>query len=252
MPLHRDDRDWERLARRQPYWAVLTEPRYRGRALDAAGEEAFFASGERHVADLFAAAEAVFGQPLRPRRALDFGCGVGRLLPALARRCGHVVGADIAPAMVDLARRQCRRCGLDNCEAVVCADGLGGIGGDFDFIHSVLVFQHIEPTRGMDYLAQLCDRLRPGGFAVLHVTIAADSRAGDRRLAAIGAALPPLRAAGNLLRGRPPFEPPVRMYVYAVEDLRRVVESRGCTLVHASPANDDAYAGKLLWLRRTP
>ena len=37
-------------------------------------------------------------------RALDFGCGAGRLTRALAARFESVVGVDVADAMLDKAR----------------------------------------------------------------------------------------------------------------------------------------------------
>jgi SAM-dependent methyltransferase len=44
---------------------------------------------------------------LRPeRRALDLGCGIGRLALALAPRLASVVGVDISPGMIDEARRR--------------------------------------------------------------------------------------------------------------------------------------------------
>lgn len=246
----RDDSDWERLARSAPYWAVLTDPRYRGESLDPATEQVFFASGEEHVSRLFGSAAAVFGRAPRPERALDFGCGVGRVLPALARRCTRVVGADIAPRMVELARAHVRRLELRNCEVLCTAGSLDALSGEFDFIHSALVFQHIAPKRGAAYLAQLCTLLRVGGQAVLHFATAAKTGGGRNRLIGLGEVVRPLHVAGNVLRGRPPGEPPIRMYTYSVESLRRIVERSGCIIVHVSAADDDSYSGVLLWLRR--
>jgi ubiquinone/menaquinone biosynthesis C-methylase UbiE len=42
-------------------------------------------------------------------RVLDLGCGTGRLLPLLSEAVapsGHVIGADLCPAMLDVARRR--------------------------------------------------------------------------------------------------------------------------------------------------
>lgn len=49
--------------------------------------------------------------PLAGARAIDFGCGIGRLTAAMAARGATVTGIDIAPAMIDEARR--RAPGLD-------------------------------------------------------------------------------------------------------------------------------------------
>jgi SAM-dependent methyltransferase len=41
------------------------------------------------------------------RRVLDLGCGIGRMLPALAQHCAHVVGLDISERMLAEAKQRC-------------------------------------------------------------------------------------------------------------------------------------------------
>src|SRR2546425_11055428 len=48
------------------------------------------------------------------KTAADLGCGIGPLLPELARRFHHVVAIDFAPGMLERARRRCQ--GLRNVE----------------------------------------------------------------------------------------------------------------------------------------
>jgi cyclopropane fatty-acyl-phospholipid synthase-like methyltransferase len=48
--------------------------------------EEFFATGVTEIAALMAEARG-FGLPASRRRALDFGCGLGRLTQALADHC---------------------------------------------------------------------------------------------------------------------------------------------------------------------
>jgi SAM-dependent methyltransferase len=50
--------------------------------------------------------EADFVQALGPASVLDAGCGTGRVAVELARRGIDVVGADVDPSMLDVARRQ--------------------------------------------------------------------------------------------------------------------------------------------------
>jgi len=148
------DRDWEQLGRRDPYFAVLTDDDYRGDALSPERRQRFFATGEGHVAALFAAVSEVIGEPFRPHRALDFGCGVGRVLGALAARCERVVGADVAASMLAEARRVGAAAGWANVDLVQVDDELAALAGDFDLIHSAMVLQHVETRRG--------ERLAPG------------------------------------------------------------------------------------------
>ena len=92
---------WDQHAATDPLWAVLAFPDKRGGRWTL---QEFMKSGEREIALLFHRF-AELQLPAPSRRALDFGCGVGRLTQALARRMERVLGADISPVMIDLARR---------------------------------------------------------------------------------------------------------------------------------------------------
>ncbi len=97
------DRNWCTWAEQDPYYAVLTDPKFRGDAINE-NRAAFFESGQAFVRHWLHYIEHHFG-PLQRERALDFGCGVGRLTIPLADHFGVVVGLDIAPAMLEEARR---------------------------------------------------------------------------------------------------------------------------------------------------
>ena len=65
--------------------------------------EEFFATGEAEFAHVSRVAETL-GRPGRRGRALDFGCGVGRLTRALGERFESAIGVDISAGMVEQAR----------------------------------------------------------------------------------------------------------------------------------------------------
>ena len=69
-------------------------------------------TGAREIRDVMSYVEGL-SIPLRRRRALDFGCGVGRLTQALVRYFDEVCGVDIAPSMIEWARKY-NGCG-DHC-----------------------------------------------------------------------------------------------------------------------------------------
>src|SRR6266566_1796675 len=100
-------RNWDLLGRTDPLWAILFDPTKRGNRWRP---EEFFATGRQEVARLLADLDRV-GVPVRPGRALDFGCGAGRLTQALAEPFEEVDGVDIAPSLLALAERY-NRCGL--------------------------------------------------------------------------------------------------------------------------------------------
>src|SRR5207253_1465842 len=80
-------------------WAVLSEPEFSGGDAQAR----FFATGEGEVSGSLDVGREL-GLPERFERALDFGCGLGRLTRALAERFESVVGVDISARMLAAAR----------------------------------------------------------------------------------------------------------------------------------------------------
>jgi SAM-dependent methyltransferase len=81
---------------------------------------------------------------LRPRRrVLDLGCGIGRLIPGLAGEAAFVVGAEISPAMLNLARARCA--GLSNVGLLrVAGDDLAYFAdGSFDLVLAVDSFPYV-------------------------------------------------------------------------------------------------------------
>ena len=99
---------WERYGAMDPYYGVLSAPDFHRARLDAATRARFFDTGRRQVAELAARIEAHTGSTLQARRALDYGCGVGRLTLPLAERCEHVYGVDVSPSMLHEADRNAR------------------------------------------------------------------------------------------------------------------------------------------------
>jgi cyclopropane fatty-acyl-phospholipid synthase-like methyltransferase len=167
---HRNASDWEELARREPYFPVLTDEGVR--------DEAFFETGEADIALLLPAVASLLGRDVPLTSVLDFGCGAGRLTIPLARRAVGVVGADIAPSVLEHARKNAREAGLNNVTFVETRE----LRGQFDFVCSLLVFQHIRPAEGYKLIRALLRLLNPGGVAVLQLTME-PSGGGLQRLA---------------------------------------------------------------------
>jgi SAM-dependent methyltransferase len=166
---HKEGRTWETVARTNPYWGVLSQPEFDGVDDSDTRLEAFWASGEAHVAHVFEVLEARVRAGFQPRTAVDFGCGVGRLLVPLARRCREVYGVDVAPSMRSLAQRHLRERGISNVTLAATLDELAVAPRTMDLVHSVLVLQHLRPRAGLAALATLIELLAPGGCGVVHL-----------------------------------------------------------------------------------
>src|SRR5690348_14984781 len=102
--------------------------------------------------------------PKPGERWLGAACGPGVGARALAPRAGSVVGVDLTPKMVELARREAAA--LGNVEfAVGDATALEAADGSFDGALARFVIHHVPvPARLVEELARV---VRPGGAVVL-------------------------------------------------------------------------------------
>jgi SAM-dependent methyltransferase len=157
--------DWTRLGYQDPLWAVCVDPAKRGGRWDL---EDFLATGRAEITDAMARL-AHLGLCVSRRDALDFGCGVGRLTSALTEHFGSVTGVDVAPSMIDHARRlhsanaKCTFILNDQPDLRRFTDG------SFDLVYSSLVLQHMSPALASAYLSEFVRIVRPGGAIVLLV-----------------------------------------------------------------------------------
>ncbi len=99
------EKKWEYFGETNPYFAVLTHDKFKSANIDAAALKDFFASGEEYVERAWQEIEDNFQTDFTPRRAIDFGCGVGRITLPIAKRCETAVGVDISENMLQEARR---------------------------------------------------------------------------------------------------------------------------------------------------
>jgi ubiquinone/menaquinone biosynthesis C-methylase UbiE len=165
MNLKRLRRNWDALGKTDPLWAILSVPEKKGNRWDL---EEFLATGQEEI-DNTMADLATLGLEPKSGRALDFGCGAGRLTQALADRFDEVWGVDIAPSMIELAHRynrhpaRCRYFLNDRPDLRLFEDG------SFDFIYSNITLQHIEPTYHGSYLTEFLRVLVRGGLLVFQL-----------------------------------------------------------------------------------
>lgn len=103
-------------------------------------------------------------------RVLDVGCGGGYLARALARRGARVVGIDLAPRMVEHARREEEAAPLGVEYAVADAAEVADrfAAGSFDLAASCLALQDMPDPAGA--LRGIRATLRPGGRLVASIT----------------------------------------------------------------------------------
>jgi tRNA/tmRNA/rRNA uracil-C5-methylase (TrmA/RlmC/RlmD family) len=83
------DKAWEKLGKRDPYFGVLADEKFSMNKILENRDE-FFQTGRQTIAHIIKRYEAHFGS-LPRGRALDHGCGVGRLALPLTQEFEDVL-----------------------------------------------------------------------------------------------------------------------------------------------------------------
>ena len=151
--------DWNQRAREDAHYYVA----FGGRDQDEAG---FLAT----AADVLRSIEAQLKRlpakaNRRAWRALEIGCGPGRLVKPLSRHFGEIHGVDVSDEMIRLARERLADIPHAHFHATDGASLALFADDSFDFIYSYAVFQHI-PSRDvvLEYMRETARVLKPGGI----------------------------------------------------------------------------------------
>ncbi len=159
------ERDWNRRARENARYYIAT-----GRT-DWTDEE-FLESGRATIQqNILNDMSNICGErDPKQMRALEVGCGAGRLTKPLAEVFGEVHGVDVSGEMINAARMLLR--GQKNA-FVYQNNGMDlSVLNDlkFEFAFSYLVFQHI-PSRDImeNYFREVGRRLQPGAVFMCQV-----------------------------------------------------------------------------------
>src|ERR1700733_13028462 len=100
----------------------------------------------------------------RAWRALEIGCGPGRLVKPLSRHFGEIHGVDVSDEMIRLARQRLADIPHAHFHATNGASLAQFADLSFEFVYSYAVFQHI-PSREvvLEYMRETARVLKPGG-----------------------------------------------------------------------------------------
>ena len=165
MELNELQKHWNQFGKQDPLWAIATWDDKKGNKWNP---EEFFELGRQEIAGVMEYVQKL-GLLQQLGRALDFGCGVGRLTQALASYFDEVVGIDIAPSMVTLAK-QYNRFGARCTYRVNDQDNLRLFPDqEFHFIYSNIVLQHMKPEYAKSYIKEFLRVLKPEGVLIFQL-----------------------------------------------------------------------------------
>jgi 2-polyprenyl-3-methyl-5-hydroxy-6-metoxy-1,4-benzoquinol methylase len=253
LPLGNDsDRAWKTWAKTDPYFGVLSDPKFLNANLNDDSLQDFFASGERHVAHVYSVIRASLRPDFQPVQVLDFGCGVGRLVIPLAKRAQAVVGVDVSSEMLEQARVNCERFSVVP-ERLINVSELGSLTpASFDLVHSFIVFQHIPVARGELILRQLIALIAEGGVGAIHITYSNTHSTLRRCVSELRRRINLVHGLLNLVQRKPFSTPLMQMNSYSMNRVFNILTDGQCSNLHVEFSNHGGIYGAMLYFEKVP
>jgi SAM-dependent methyltransferase len=238
------DEAWEEWGRRDPYFGVITDPKYRRSAIKEVDKREFFESGHWHVNYVMRTIHDHIDGNFHPRSVLDFGCGVGRTLVSFAQVAHEAVGLDVSASMLDEAKRNCQERGLKNVRLAHSDDALSSLTEPVDLIHSCIVFQHIAADRGRLIFRNLLKHLAPRGIGAFHLLYSKSRYADTHGIA------PPTTLQAQAPVPRPPdADPEIQMNPYNLNEILFLMQGAGARRFYSDFTDHGGELGVFLFFQ---
>ena len=138
--------------------------------------------------------------------------------------------------MLAEAKINAERFGTRDVAFELADDRLSNAAGEFDFVNSYMVLQHVRVGRGLRILGLLLDKVKPGGGFHIHFSIRTDGL-GSRALWWASHHVPGVKLWQNLCAGRRWNAPAMQMNNYSVNRIVALLSSRGVTSFLVSTKN---------------
>ncbi|MEJ7615628.1 MAG: class I SAM-dependent methyltransferase, partial [Pyrinomonadaceae bacterium] len=171
--MHRQEQQWSRLGAEAPYWSVLSGCS-KTADIALADKREFYRSGEDEILllrDFFRYA----GRVVPSGVCVDWGCGLGRVTIHLTSLFQQVIGVDISGPHLDLAREYISSLDSQVGQKILLyhvlenQNALAKLQGKVDFVHSILVLQHVPPPLMITTLTTFARLLKKGGYAFFQI-----------------------------------------------------------------------------------
>jgi ubiquinone/menaquinone biosynthesis C-methylase UbiE len=221
-------KDWKKWGKNNPYFGVISEEKFRLDQLDAESKNEFFKLGNDDFLTIQHRIKLHLNPSFNPQNTLDFGCGVGRLLIPFSQISKKITGVDVSENMLLEAEKNCEERNIKNAAFHLSGGDLSQINEQYDFIYSLIVFQHIPVKAGMKILKQLLEKLEPGGIAVLHFNYGKQKLSqsyGKPSLNIIDYLFYYLDKTWKIITGHK--DPEMRMYYYKLDDIMYLFQQNG-------------------------
>jgi ubiquinone/menaquinone biosynthesis C-methylase UbiE len=230
MNLKELQKNWDQFGKTDPLWSILTTPDKKGNKWEI---NDFFDTGRKEIDSVMNYVESL-DIKVQNKKALDFGCGVGRLTQALSYYFDEVYGVDVAPTMIELAKRYNRN--EDTCHYLLNgADNLSIFtDSTFNFIYSTLTLQHMKPYYSRKYIKEFLRILVPSGLLIFQQAsrgkpVSEENKFRINIRKVIRYLVPSIwiDLYRNKIQARNPGKPRMEMYELRPKTICRIVEESG-------------------------
>ncbi len=240
------DKDWEDWGADNPYFGVLSDPKFLGHKLNTSElADEFYRSGIGDISLVMRHVSTLKG-PKRFSHAIDFGCGVGRLTVPLSKYADRVSGLDVSPSIIKTANKTTPKAFKKKIKYIVSNDALDNLPKQYDLVHSFIVLQHIPPSRGEIIIKKLVDGLTDGGFIALHVTYAYNAPRFKKLVIWARNHFVPLHYLLNLIKGNPLTMPRMRMHTYDLNNIMQIINKSGVSETMQTTTDHGGYIGVMI------
>lgn len=161
---------WTELGLSRPHYSVFSGDEYQPALINDVSIEQFYSSGVAEVEVIDAILRRYGFGASQANACLEYGCGLGRVTLALAKKFKKVRGYDISATHLEIAQQRAAAVGIKNVEFHLCSkdaviDNLIGC----DFFYSRIVFQHNPPPLMRLLITACLMALRQGGIGIFQV-----------------------------------------------------------------------------------
>lgn len=245
------DKAWKAYGASNPYYGVLAHDQYLNEALTDESKTAFFTSGKNYISTIWNLIESHFEHDYRPEHALDFGCGTGRLILPLARKAKLATGVDVSQNMLNEAKANASAMRIDNVNFMLSDDWLKQVQpGQYDFVNSYIVLQHINESRGLFFFEKLVEAVAENGIGALQITFENRKTAKERFINYFRYRVPLLNNLLNVIRGKKIDLPLMQMTTYNLNHLFMILQRLGVHQFHAAFTDHGGHHGVLLLFKK--
>jgi len=243
------DKQWKLFGKQEPYFGVLANEKYLIKNITIEDKSLFFKSGLNYLNNVIENIQIHYDKKFVIKTALDFGCGVGRMVIPLSRKAEHVIGIDVSEFMIKESIKNCKEQSINNAEFIIFKDDSSILNNKFNFLHSFIVFQHIYPKRGLKIFSKLIKNLEKKGVGVVHFTYSRDNYV-KYIIHFLKNKIPLLSNVINLIKKRNFYYPQMEMFIYDLNKISIILKKNNIEEFYREHTNHGGVQGVNIYFKK--